>query len=327
MQQPPPSATIFTLANAFTVARCLHVVADAGVADVLDDQPATAAELAAATGLNADAVNRMLRLLAAEGVFAHEAGGYIHTPASRLLRTDHPQSMRSVTRMVGLPVFWNNVTELRRAAATGRPALDWAGIVAHLSTHPEESSLFNQAMVDKSRGAIPAVVDTYDFTPFGAIADIGGGHGHLVRAILERCPSTAGVLFDLPHVIDDAARTASSRLRLQAGDFFRDPLPPADAYVAMEVLHDWNDDDAARILTSIRRAAPAHARLLIVEQLIPDVPGPHAAKLMDVIMLAITGGRERTPAEYATLLDAAGFRLARAIPTPSPFSIVEAVVA
>jgi hypothetical protein len=95
----------------------------------------------------------------------------------------------------------------------------------------------------------------------------------------------------------------------------------------MEVLHDWNDDDAARILTSIRRAAPAHARLLIVEQLIPDVPGPHAAKLMDVIMLAITGGRERTPAEYATLLDAAGFRLARAIPTPSPFSIVEAVVA
>jgi hypothetical protein len=327
MQQPPPSATIFTLANAFTIARCLHVVADAGVADVLDDQSATAAELAAATGLNADAVNRMLRLLAAEGVFAHEAGGYIHTPASRLLRTDHPQSMRSVTRMVGLPVFWNNVTELRRAAATGRPALDWAGIVAHLSTHPEESSLFNQAMVDKSRGAIPAVVDTYDFTPFGAIADIGGGHGHLVRAILERCPSTAGVLFDLPHVIDEAARTASSCLRLQAGDFFRDPLPPADAYVAMEVLHDWNDDDAARILTSIRRAAPAHARLLIVEQLIPDAPGPHAAKLMDVIMLAITGGRERTPAEYATLLDAAGFRLAQVIPTPSPFSIVEAVVA
>lgn len=326
-QQPPPSAVIFTLINAFLTARCLHVLADAGVADVLDAEPVTATDAAAATGLNADALNRMLRLLASNGVFAHEAGGYVHTPASRLLRTDHPQSMRSIARMVGLPMCWNNATELRHAATTGRPALDWASIVEYLSAHPDESSLFNQAMVDKSSAIIPAIVGAYDFAPFGTVADIGGGYGHLVRAILDRCPSTSGVLFDLPHVIDAATRTSAGRLRLHAGDFFRDPLPVADAYVAMEVLHDWNDGDAARILSAIRRAAPSHARLLIAEQLITDAPGAHSAKLMDVVMLAITGGRERTPAEYAALLEAAGFRLARVIPTPSPYSIVEAVVA
>lgn len=187
--------------------------------------------------------------------------------------------------------------------------------------------MFNEAMAGKSIAAVPAVLEAYDFSAFGTIADIGGGRGHLLRAILERVPGAQGILFELPQVIEDAAREGIPRTQLVAGDFFVDPLPAADAYLLMEIIHDWGDDDAARILAAVRRAAPTHARVLIVETLVPDSPGPGFAKTLDVIMLAITGGRERTPAEFETLLAGAGLRLERVIRTPSHYSIVEATVA
>lgn len=327
MSQLPPIHYVRDLVNAHAIARCVHVIADYGVADALDDRPATAAELAERTGTNADALNRILRLLAAHGVFASRPEGYVHTAASTLLRSDHPQSLRSFARMMGIPVIWNGFTELGKAAKTGRPALDWADMVAWLAEHPAENSVFNEAMVGKSGTVIPAVVEAYDFSRFEVIADIGGGRGHLLAAILEQAPRASGILFELPHVIADAAAAASERLRLAAGDFFLDALPAADAYVLMEVLHDWSDDKAAEILAATRRAAPAHARVLIVETLVSDDPGPEFGKTLDVIMLALTGGRERTRAQYGELLEAAGFRLERVIPTRSQHSIVEAVVA
>lgn len=324
---PPPAQLVWNLVNAHAIARCVHVVAEFGVADALGDAPAPAAELAQGTGMDADALDRMLRLLVANGVFAAGAGGYAHTPASELLRSDHPQSMRAFARMIGLPAVWQGFTELRHAATTGRPARDWPDLLAHFAEHPDEARLFNEAMVAKSMATIPAVVEACDWSGFRRIADIGGGRGHLLQAILEHAPDAAGVLFELPRVIADATAAASPRLELVAGDFFADPLPAADAYVLMEVLHDWNDDDALRILRALRGAAPPGARLRVVETVIPDAPDSHPGKVLDIIMLAVTGGRERTGGAYRALLARAGWDMQRVIPTASPLSVVEATPA
>jgi O-methyltransferase domain len=316
---------VWFLINSHALVRCLHVVAEAGVADALGDRAVSAADLAHQCGLDPDALHRMMRLLAAQGIFALEDGHYSHTAGSKLLRTDHPASLRALARMMGMPVIWNGFTQLEAVARTGKPALRWAGLVSYFSEHPAEASLFNQAMVAKSATAIPAVIDAYDFAPFGVIADIGGGRGHLLQAILRRHASASGILFDLPHVIAEVRDLASERLRFVAGDFFAGEIPAADVYVLMEVLHDWPDQEARRILAGIRRVAPPRARVLIVESLIADAPGVHPGKVLDVIMLAITGGRERTAEQYQDLLRATGFTLARTVPTASYFSILEAV--
>ena len=325
MDKMPPVQMLWGLINSNVLARCVQVVAEYGVADALADRPMTAAELAAETGMNADALRRMLRLLTAHEVFAQEGELYRHTEASEMLRTDHPQSMRSFARMMNLPVFLESFAGLTQTAKTGKPIKDFAGFMEYFAAHPEQSSIFNQAMADKSRAVIPAVLDAYDFAPFRVIADIGGGHGHLLRGVLERTPGASGILFDLPHVIPEAAAHGSARLSLQPGDFFADDLPAADTYLLMEVIHDWDDEDSVRILEAVHRAAPASARLLIVEAIVSEDAGPDFSKVLDVIMLAVTGGRERTPSEYEALLSRTGFRLERIIPTHSQYSIIEAI--
>ena len=322
----PPEEIIKDLAIAHAISRCLHVVADVGVADALDAVPLSAHELARRVGLNADALARMLRLLAAYGIFAAGPDGYSHTPASKLLRNDEPRSLRALVRMRGLPVIWRGFTELAHAAGTGRPATDWAALVAYFASHPDEAAVFNEAMVAKSQTVIPAVLDAFPFDTFELIADVGGGRGHLLQAVLARVPSAHGVLFDLPHVIADAAAAASPRLRLVAGNFFVDALPPADLYILMDLLHDWSDADVARILGALRGAAPLHAHVLIIETLVAEAPEPHFSKTLDILMLAHTGGSERTPAEHARLLESAGFRLQRVLATASQYSLAEAVV-
>jgi hypothetical protein len=167
------------------------------------------------------------------------------------------------------------------------------------------------------------VAAAYDFGSFKTIVDVGGGRGHLLELVLARAPQATGVLFELPHVIADVL--VVPRMQLVAGDMFRDPLPSADAYLLMDVLHDWDDAGAARILSAVRAAARPQARVLIIETLVAEAPGPHFGKLVDVIMLAATGGRERTQAQLAALLAAAGFRLERLVPTAAQYSIVEAV--
>lgn len=322
-EESPDLQMVWALINSHVVSRCIHVIADFGVADALDSEPASAKDLAERTGMNADALARMLRLLSAHGLFAGHGEGYIHTPESRLLRSDHPYSLRSFARMIGTS-SWNAFTVLDHPARTGRPALGWQGMMEHFSEHPDEAALFNKAMVDKAAGVVPTVIQAYDFSPFATIVDVGGGHGHLLSAILERVQQATGVLFDLPHVIAGAAHAASDRLELVAGDFFVDPLPAADAYVLMEVLHDWSDEDATRILAAARQAAAPGSRLLVVEVLVPNTPGPDHSKLLDIIMLAVTGGRERTREEYEKLLANAGFELERVVPTHSTYFVVEA---
>ena len=215
----------------YCISRSLHIVAELGVADAIDTTPRSAAELARAVGADPEALDRILRLLSSNGVFESVNGGYAHSPSSFLLRSDHPQSARPVARMFGLSVNWSTYGALMHTARTGRPAAEIAlpgGFWAHFAGHPEDSEIFNEAMVAKARVQIAAIGPAYDFSSSRHIGDIGGGRGHLLQSILQAAPQARGVLFDLPHVIGDAAGVQSDRLTLQAGDFFKDALPECD---------------------------------------------------------------------------------------------------
>lgn len=323
-----PVQTLIDIAGGYPLARCLHIAADLGVADALDETPRSAGELAAAVGAHPDALHRVLRLLVAHGVFALQDAGFAHTPASRLLRADHPRSMRAFVRMFGLPLFWESQGALAESLRTGRVAAEElypGGLYAYFAEQPEANTIFNAAMEAKGHGQIAGVLAAYDFSRFRTIADIGGGRGHLLQAILEAVPTARGVLFDLPHVVAEAEGFASERLTPQPGDFFKDPLPACDAYVVMEVIHAWDDGHALAILGAVRRAARPGATLLVVEQMIPEHAGPHWAKTLDLHMLALLGGRQRSRREYAALMEQAGFAFEREIGTGASVAILEGV--
>lgn len=329
MSATDPFSTLFQMTAGYVLARSLHAAADLGVADALDDAPRATAALAAEVGAHPDALRRVLRLLAAHGVFEVQGDMVRHSPVSRLLRSDHPRSLRAFVRMFGLPINWTMYETFGQAVRTGRPTGERAlegGFWKYFAAHPEEARIFDAAMAGKAHGQIAGVMASYDFSRFGRVGDIGGGRGHLIRAILEAVPHATGVLFDLPHVVAGAGR-ATERLMLQGGDFFRDALPACDAYLLMEVIHDWGDEEALAILRAVRRTAPRNATLLMIETIIPESPGPHWSKTLDIHMLTLLGGMQRTRSEYAALLERAGFSLAREIPTPGDISILEAMPA
>jgi hypothetical protein len=326
MHTTNPVESLLQLAAGYYVSRALHAVAELGVADALDDAPQPAAALAARTAAHAGALDRVLRLLAQHGVFEYDHGVVSHTPHSRMLRQDHPQSLRSLVRMFGLPGFWNAVGELGSAVRTGAPSADRAlpgGVWGYLKQNPDASRIFGEAMTGKAQGHIAGVLGVYDFSRFGVVADVGGGHGHLIQAIVAAAPTVQGVLFDQPQVVAEAPVAGADRLRVVGGDFFRDPLPEADAYILMEVIHDWDDDASRRILGAVRRAARPGATLLLIEALLPDGSGPNWPTTLDIVMLVI-GGRQRTLREYADLLRDTGFELGRDIDTQAGISIIEA---
>jgi O-methyltransferase domain len=325
-----PFDTLTEALGGLLVGHCLTAVTNFKIADALGDTPRTAAELAADTGADPEALHRMLRLLAAHGVFACDGDRFAHTPASQLLRAGHPHSMRDFVAIYGTPALAELLGCFDYTLRTGTPApraVNPGGFFALLQADPELGALFNAAMASKARLQIAGITAAYDFTGRAVIADIGGGLGHLLRAVLDAAPRAAGVLFDLPAVIEHAASTASGRLRLQPGDFFTDPLPAADTYLLMDVIHDWDDDQAAALLSAVRKAAPPQARVLTIETILTDAPGPDWSKTMDIVMLWAAGGRQRTRSEHEQLLTKAGLRLERVIPTTADVSILEAVPA
>jgi len=322
-----PHETVWSITNGVAVSRSLHAVAELAVADHIGGQPVAVEELARLCGVNADRLDRVLRLLAAHGLFAHCGGSYEHTDASRLLRSDHALSMRPFVRMMGRPVFWASFGALEHSIRTGAPGfetVDPNGLWSYLRTHPDEARVFDQAMTAKAQADIAAVLAAYDFGRFERIADIGGGRGHLLQAVLDAVPTATGILFDLPGLIE-TLDAPPPRLIHHPGDFFVDPLPSADAYLLMEVIHDWTDADAAAILRAVRSAAAPGAAVLIVEAIIPDDHLDPRAHTLDVIMLAVTGGRERTVQQLASLLEAAGFRATATVETAGPIRVLEAV--
>ncbi len=322
-----PHEIVWSLTNNIIPSRCLQVVAELGVADHIGEDTVPVKELASACGVDPDGLDRVLHLFAAYGIFERQADGYRHTEPSRLLGSEHPMSMRAFSRMMGMPVIRASFDQLEYSVRTGSPAIELAageGIWPYLMGHPEEAAIFGQAMTGKAAADTAAVLDAYDFGRFDTIADIGGGRGHLLRAVLDAVPTAEGILFDLPDVIEtlDIGR---DRLTARAGDFFVDPLPTADAYILMEVIHDWPDAEATAIFTAIRRAASRGARLLIIENVLGDTNSDLRGHTLDVIMLAVTGGRERTGSHLGGLLEAAGFVNSSVIDTAGPLRIVEAV--
>jgi C-methyltransferase len=322
-----PHEIIWSLTNAIVASRSLHVVAEIGVADQISDEPVNIKELASACNADVDALDRVLRLLAAHGIFEATGEGYGHTEPSRLLRTDHPMSMRAFSRMMGLPVFFASFGELEHSVRTGSPSLELAapeGLWPYLQDHPSERDVFGQAMTAKAAADIQAVIGAYDFSRFNKIADVGGGRGHLLCAVLDAAVTAEGILFELPEVID-TLDLQHDRMRTHAGDFFVDPLPGADAYILMDIIHDWPDAEAAAILTAIRSASDPGAKVLIIETIIPEGDIDPSVQTLDIIMLSVTGGRERTAQQLGDLLNSAGFRLNNVIQTSGALRIVEAV--
>jgi hypothetical protein len=302
--------TLRQISGGYCLSRSVHVLAELNVADALGDAPQSAAELANALGADTDALFRVLRLASAHGVFEQEGDTFRHSPASRMLRSDHPQSMRAFVRMFGLAINWDAYRELEYSVKTGHRAMERTlpeGIWNYLGQNPEANSIFNSTMLAKAQGQIPAIVGAGDFSRFKLIGDIAGGRGHLLRAILEAAPDSKGILFDLPHVVKEATDLASARLTLQAGDFFKDPLPKCDAYILMEIIHDWPDREAVAILEAIRQAAPPEATLFLIETIVPEGPEPDWSKMLDIHMLTLLGGKQRTLKEYEALLRQADF--------------------
>ena len=325
--QVHPHELVWALSEAVVPSRALHLVAELGVADHLGRESATASELAGRCGLDADGLDRVLRLLCVHGIFRFDGSSFAHNDASRLLRSDHPMSMRDFARLNSLPVVWGALADLDRSARTGAPgalAMHPDGFFAYLSEHPEEAEVFGHAMAAKARADIADILAAFDFSRFRTIADIGGGRGHLLRAVLESAPHAQGVLFDLPEVIR-TLEIPGERITTRAGDFFVDPLPDAEAYLLMEVIHDWAQPEASAVVAAVRRACRPGACVLILEHLAPETGIDPVSQTLDVLMLAVTGGRERTSTQLGHLLEANGFQPTAVTPTAGAISIVEGI--
>jgi len=329
----PPPVTLLQMMTGYWPAQALYVAAKLGVADLLADGPTSCADLAAATHTDAPSLHRMLRALASVDVFTETAPGtFALTPLADLLRTAVPGSMHALAITYNEEQYraWG---ELLHSVKTGGIAFEHLyGMPAfeYFAQHPEADRVFNDAMVGWSNQVAGAVADTYDFAPFRTVVDVGGGYGTLLAAILRNNPDARGILFDQPHVIAGAdglltAAGVADRCAMVGGDFFAAVPEGGDAYVLAQILHDWDDDRCMTILRQCRRAIPSHGKLLVVELVLPPGEEPFFGKWLDLHMLVMVGGRERTAAEYGTLFQATGFQLVRVVPTPPGPSVVEAV--
>jgi O-methyltransferase domain/Dimerisation domain len=336
---PPPAAAAATLRQlimGFRITQLIHVAAKLGLADRLLQGPKTPRELAQEVHVEPQALHRALRALASLGIFAETAdGSFVLTPLAQLLRTDVAGSLNGVACLFGEECIWQVYGRMLHSVETGRPAFEHVHgqpFYDYLRDHAEAAAYFNQAMSGFSAEEAAAVLAAYDFSKVAKVVDIGGGHGVLLTALLQAHAHLSGVVFDLAPVVAGAERRCAeaglaARATCVAGDFFAEVLAGGDAYLLKSVLHNWDDDAVLRILRSCRQAMAEHARLLVIERVIPPGNVPAEAKLFDINMLVMLGGQERTEWEYYALFQAAGFNLTRVIPTRSPFSLIEGVPA
>lgn len=332
----PPGVALMELLAGKWISQAISVTARLKIADALASGPKTCEELAQASGTNPAALGRLLRATASVGVFAADPDGrYELTPLAECLRSDVPGSARAMAAYMGTDWNWRPWGDLIGSVRTGEDAFGRAfgrGVFDYLADHPDDAADFHAGMAGFSSQAAAAVVAAYDFTPFGTIVDVGGGTGTLLAAILAATPGARGIVFDSPQVAAGATATleaagVADRARAEGGDFFRAVPGEGDAYLLRHIIHDWDDERAGTILRNCRSAIRPGGKVLLMEIVIPDGNAPSLGKLLDLEMLVIAGGRERTEAEYRNLLTASGFRLTRVIPTRSPQSIIEAEAA
>jgi hypothetical protein len=319
----------------YWVSRALYAAAKLGLADKLAGGPRSAAELAKETGTLPSPLHRLMRLLAGLGILRTEPDGqrFALTPLGEAMKSAAPGAARATLLSLAGPLFWKAFGEYMHSLETGKTAFEKAyGMPAfdYLARDPEEAANFTQAMIGVHGEEPPAVAAAYDFSGFGTIVDVGGASGNMLVAILNRFPGPRGVLFDLPHVVRDApesfrARGLGDRVRVEGGSFFDRVPEGGDAYILSHVIHDWSEEQCLTILGNCRKAMKPGAKLLIVEMVVPAGDEMHFSKLLDLTMLVMPGGQERSESEYAALLDKAGFRLTRVVPTQATVSVVEAV--
>jgi hypothetical protein len=276
----------------------------------------------------------VLRTLAGYGVFEELDGRrFRQTPVSQLLQSGAPLSMRAAAEVRGEDFFWRSWGALRDSVRTGQTGHDLVfgeNTFTWFEKHPEAARLFDEFQASMTASSAAAIAKAYPFPAGATIADIGGGNGTLIAAVLDAHPASRGVLFDLPHVVDAARPRLSayaSRLTLTGGDFFKAVPAGARVYMMKYIIHDWEEPKALAILANTRKAMPPGATLLVVEELVCGPNLPCRAKLGDVNMLVRTGGRNRTREEYDALLARGGFRVARAIQAAGDLHVLEAVSA
>jgi O-methyltransferase/methyltransferase family protein len=336
IQAPPPAVFLTELAFGMKMTQALYVTAKLGIADLLCAGPRHVSQLAAATETSERSLYRVLRSLAAVGIFREtDPRVFDLTPYAEALRSNVPNSFRNGAIFMGEEWLWNVMGQMLYSVKTGKSA--WARVhgsdaFEYLAKNPDHHEIFNRAMTEMTMSAAPAIVEAYDFSPFKTIVDIAGGHGYLLSQILKATPKLRGVLFDVEPVIAGAGtileeEAVTDKVDLVAGNFFESVPSGADAYIMKHIIHDWDDELSNKILRNIARAMTSHAKLLIVEMVVPEGNEPHFSKVMDLGMLVLPGGVERTLTEYHTLLADAGLSLHRTIPTQTPLSIIEAVKA
>jgi O-methyltransferase domain/Dimerisation domain len=330
----PPALALLQQALGFWISRAICVVARLGIADLLKDGPLDTETLAAAAGVHAPSLYRVLRALAGVGIFAEgEDGRFGLTPQAEPLRSDAPDSIRDYILLVGEEWYSRPSDHLLHSVQTGRPAFQQvhgADFFTFLARDPAAAAVFDAAMTSRSAQENDAIAAACDFSGLGTIIDVGGGHGSLLAAILRANSGLRGVLFDRPQAVAEArhqleAAGLGGRCEVVAGDFFVSVPAGGDAYILKRVIHDWDDERAGAILRNCHRAMPEHGRLLVIELVLPPGNDPSLGKLFDLLMLVDLGGRERTEADYRTLLAGAGFELTAVTPTPSLVSVVEGV--
>jgi hypothetical protein len=334
-QEIPANLLMMQMLTGRWVSASLSVVAELGIADLLAEGDQTADELAAAASAHGPSLYRVMRALASIGVFAEtEDRRFTLTPLAECLRGNVPNSVREFARFIATPAAsqsWDHLMHSVQTGQTGfRKAFNGNNVFDYLRMHPEEAAIFDGAMTDNSRRSAPAIAEAYDFGRFRQLVDIAGGQGLLLATILKRFSGLEGVLFDLPEVIAGAQNALATyglddRCKAIGGDFFQSVPAGADAYLLKHIIHDWDDERALTILRNIRKAMQSSGRLLIAEVIIAPGNEPSFGKLLDLEMLVIPGGRERTNDEYRALLASAGFKLAEIHPTTAAASVIEGV--
>jgi hypothetical protein len=314
------------------VTQGIGVAAELGIADLLSTGPQTAEELAEKTGSHSESLYRVLRALASIGIFCQdEMSRFSPTPLSSLLRSDYPGTQRAFATMMGgeFHAAWG---ELLHSVQTGEPGFNkryGMPFFQYMTDQPVRHGIYDAAMTGVHGGETGPMLDAYDFGAFKKVADIGGGNGLTLAAILEKHPSLHGILFDLPAVTDRARSTlqafsSGDRMRVEGGNFFESVPHGADAYVLRHIIHDWQDPEATTILRKCRDAMAPDGKVLVVEMVITPGNDPGFGKWLDLMMLLVAG-RERTEEEYGRLFSAAGLKMTRVIPTSTDVSIIEGV--
>jgi hypothetical protein len=335
---PPEAAAtqlLFQIGTGYMASAALQVALTLGIPDHLVAGARPVSELAQETGVNEDRLYRVMRTLASLGVFDEQRPrAFALTVAGTMLRKQ-PGSFYDMGLFITSPTHFRVYAEMLHTVQRGTPAADKVlgkPVFEYLPEHPEFSELFNNAMTAFSANVAPAALEVYDFSGIDTLVDVAGGHGQVLSTILAAYPRMKGVLYDLDHVIAGARRVVEGagvldRCRLESGDMFK-AVPRGDAYIMKHIIHDWDDDRATGILRNIRTALgdTANGRVILLDSVLESGNRPDIGKLIDLEMMMMPGGRERTAEEFRQLFDGAGFELTRIERTKSPLCVVEARV-